>query len=422
MPALRFLWPLAALGVLATLIGKMLAPSIGGITVGLEGLVLQLDRAGGMLSQLFALLAVVATSSLVSLVSQSRSPIALRVFAVMTSSLVALEVIYASGRERVPEVMAVFIAGIVGTLALVAAWDARRAVFSRHAALVLGLLGLGGLLRLAGALLAVRAIATSSVAVGSVAQGLSTAAFVLDGLGALVAAAGLVKRRDPRASAGSDQAPTSSPLLSPMVLLALGLAFVATRYAASAASNEVHPGELLVFRMLDRLVVRPLPTAPLGAQHFVAALSFVMAGLALAVRRPTPALSAVVALALLSRGAVGAPLGAISLSLASMGILLAARDERGLWAALLGADRGRASGGGHGEKAEGRGEEPAAAEGVEAQAEPGAGAQAEPDAELQDGARDGEGERSGDADVRGDGVRAGDAGAGEKVREDGVER
>ncbi|EYF07403.1 hypothetical protein [Chondromyces apiculatus] len=371
LPVLRFLWLLAVLGALATLVGRMIAPSVAGVTVGIEGLVLALDRAGGTLSQLFALFSVVSAVSLVFMVVQTPAPVALRVFAVVATSLAVVEVIVASGRERVPDLMALTSGGVTASLSLLAAWDARRSVFSRQAGLVLGLAGTGALLRVVAALVADSAVSGASLAIGSIARGIATGAFAFDGLAALTAVAGLRKRSEAGGSGGGGGAGSGEPpqqLFSPLILLALALAFVVTRYAAGAGSSEAHPVELLLFRALERLSVRPVPAAPVGAQHFVAALSIVVALLALAARRPTPALSAVVALAMLGRGMVGAPLGSMSLALASLGVVLAARDERGLWAALLGSQARRAPAGGAGQGIRGQG---APEQGVRGQGAPG---------------------------------------------------
>ena len=101
--------------------------------------------------------------------------------------------------------------------------------------------------------------------------------------------------------------------------------------------------EALFRRALDRLLTRPAPVVPLSMQLFVAALSVVVVALALVAPPRLPALGGALALLLVARSAPEVPLGALSLVIAALCIALAARDERGFWAAMLATERERTS-------------------------------------------------------------------------------
>jgi hypothetical protein len=332
LPALGLVRPLAALAVLATLLGRMIAPAAAGIAVGAGKLVRALELTGGALSQLFAVASIVVAMALLGAFARSEAPYGLRVGAILAASFVILIVLNATV-QRVPDLSSALIAVIAALLALGAAWDARRAPFARPVALALGLVGLGALARLGGVALAIRAADGPRPALAGPARGFATAGFVIDGLAVLIAVAALAARGKPRDPKGDDGNP--SPLARPATILALVVAFLLTRQALAGGGEDATAFDVLLRRALDRLLPRPAPLLPVPAQIFAAALSLVAAISALIARRDVPALSGALALVLVARSAPDAPLGALSLVIAAFSVALAARDDRGLWAAIL---------------------------------------------------------------------------------------
>ncbi len=329
VPALRLVWPLAALALGATILGRMVAPAAVGVAVGTGLLVRALEIAGDVLSQLFAVFAVCVGAALLGAMARSHAPYALRIGAILAGSFVMLIVLHAT-IERVPGSSSALIGVLAAALAIGAAWDAWRAPFARPAALVVGLTGAGALIRLMGVALAIRAADAPSPGLAGPARGFATAAFVVDGLSILVAVAALAPRRRAAAEEGSPL-----PLASPLVLLALVLSFLAARQGLAGGREDAGTVDLIVRRALDRLLARPAPLFPIGAQLFAAALALLAALVLLAARREVAALAGALALALVARSAPDAPLGALSLVIAATGLALAARDDRGLWAAIL---------------------------------------------------------------------------------------
>ncbi|WP_437768252.1 hypothetical protein WMF27_14655 [Sorangium sp. So ce281] len=339
LPVLALIRPLAVLALLAMILGRMVAPAMVGLAVGIERAVHTIELAGAGASQLFAIGAIVVAMALISAVVRSRVPYALRIGAIVAGSFVILVVLHATV-QRVPDLSAALIGVSAAILALGSAWEALRVPFVRPVAAALGLVGASALVRLAGVLLAVWANDRGSKALAGATSSVATAAFALDALAVLAATVALGAGREARPR---DAEPPRPRLVSPFSLVALASALFATRAALAGAADDASMVEALVRRALDRLLTRPAPVVPLSIQLFVAALSVVIVALALVAPPRLPALGGALALLLVAGSAPEVPLGALSLVIAALCIALAARDERGLWAAMLANERERTS-------------------------------------------------------------------------------
>ncbi|WP_437281808.1 hypothetical protein WME90_15020 [Sorangium sp. So ce375] len=339
LPVLAFIRPLAVLALLAMILGRMLAPAMVGLAVGIERAVHLVELAGAGASQLFAIGAIVIAMALISAVVRSRVPYALRIAAIVAGSFVILVVLHATV-QRVPDLSAALIGVSAAILALGSAWEALRVPFVRPVAAALGLVGASALVRLTGVLLAVWANDRGSKALAGATSSVATAAFALDALAVFAAAVALGASRDARPRDGEPPRPR---LVSPLSLVALASALFATRAALAGAADDASMVEALFRRALDRLLTRPAPVVPLSMQLFVAALSVVVVALALVAPPRLPALGGALALLLVARSAPEVPLGALSLVIAALCVALASRDERGFWAAVLANERERTS-------------------------------------------------------------------------------
>ncbi|CAN93055.1 MULTISPECIES: hypothetical protein [Sorangium] len=339
LPVLALVRPLAVLALLAMILGRMVAPAMVGLAVGIERAVHTIELAGAGASQLFAIGAIVVAMALISAVVRSRVPYALRIGAIVAGSFVILVVLHATV-QRVPDLSAALIGVSAAILALGSAWEALRVPFVRPVAAALGLVGASALVRLAGVLLAVWANDRGSKALAGATSSVATAAFALGALAVLAATVALGAGREARTR---DAEPPRPRLVSPLSLVALASALFATRAALAGASDDASMVEALFRRALDRLLTRPAPVVPLSMQLFVAALSVVVAALALVAPPRLPALGGALALLLVAGSAPEVPLGALSLVIAALCIALAARDERGFWAAMLANERERTS-------------------------------------------------------------------------------
>ncbi|WP_437818798.1 hypothetical protein [Sorangium sp. So ce1078] len=340
MPVLRLIRPLAVLALLAMLLGRMLAPAMVGLAVGIERAAHTVELAGAGASQLFAIGAIVIAMALIGAVVRSRVPYALRIASIVAGSFVILVVLHATV-QRVPDLSAALIGVSAAILALGSAWEALRVPFMRPVAAALGLVGASALVRLTGVLLAVWANDRGSKALAGATSSVATAAFALDALAVLVATVALGAGREARPRDAEQPRPR---LVSPLSLAALASALLATRAALAGAADDASMVETLFRRALDRLLTRPAPVVPLSMQLFAAALSVVIVALALIAPPRLPALGGALALLLVARSAPEVPLSALSLVIAALCVALASRDERGFWAAVLATERERTSG------------------------------------------------------------------------------
>lgn len=319
MLVLRLVLPLAILGVLALIFGRLLGPSWAGIAVGMGRVIFVMEVIGGALTQLFAMAAIVLTMAQLLALTGSRSSHLVRILAVVAGGLAIIVTLFSSAM-RVPG-LSLGVVGVASSVfALASAWEAFRAPFARRAVLVLGLIGAAGAVRLASIGLAVLAASRASSSLASVARGVATGAFAIDVLALFAAMAVL--------------ASNGKKITSPISTGALVVAFLATRQAMAGSADDAGMVSLLLRRAATRFLTRPELFVPFQVQFFVGFLAVFAAVGALFGRGQIPALAGALALALVARGSPDTPLGALVLVVASMSVVLAARDDRGLWAAI----------------------------------------------------------------------------------------
>lgn len=330
LPILRLVPPFAALAIAASILGRAVGPSMVGVGVGLGRVIGAVQLAGSVLSQVLAVAAIVLAMGEILVASRSRMPAAVRLGSIGLGGGVLLVCFLASSRrESLPAPLVALMSVAAISLALLAGATARKPLFSRAAGMVLGLVGVGALLRFAAVVLAFEAVSPKSADLAGPARALATAGF-LAGLAALaIAAAWIAARSRKLASAG-----TLVPLL---------LAVFLTQKALHADGDDAGPLSVLVRRAVDLLMARPLPLLPVGFQIFVTLLAPLLAVAAVASRPARgasaaalapPAMGAAIALALLVRDATEMPLGALVLVIAALTTALAAHDSRGVWDAI----------------------------------------------------------------------------------------
>jgi hypothetical protein len=341
MSILRLVRPFAMIALFAVLLGRAIGPAVVGIGVGMNGLIASVDYAGKIASQLFAMLAIVFAISEILAVSRSRLPAMVRLGAPGLGGVVILvSLLAAPRREMLPALMVGLMVLCASALALLSAGSALRAPFARAAAIVVGLVGLAGVVRLLAVGLAYQAVEPgwSRLALG--AKSVATVGLLLELGAAFIATAWIAAR--------------ARKLTSPATLVVLGLALLFTRQALRADLDDASIFSLFLRRAAERLVTRPEPFLPPGLSIFLAFLAPLVAGATLLLRsapppreegsgqpaRPSvapvpPAVRAALALALLVRGAPEMPVSGLLLVIAALSVALAARDERGVWDAIF---------------------------------------------------------------------------------------
>lgn len=311
--------PFAAFALVAVLMGRAIGPSVAGSGVGLSDVVNGLERGGAILSQAYALFGTLALLLLAYVVAFGRWPLAVRVVSTSLAGLVALLVLGAAPSPA-SSLSRLLLGLAAALLALIAAWSVRRAPLARGLALALGAVGLAAALRLLAVTLAAICTTSPVALTHALFTALSLSAGVLDALAVGIAALAL------------SPTPTAGRLLRPATALAVIAAFILTRYALVGTDAQGFAA-VLVRRSVARLVIEPgFGFTTLGV--FVTSLAVVVAATALVRSATMPALSAIFSMLVLVRGTPDVPLAGLTLALAALGALVAAHDERALWAEL----------------------------------------------------------------------------------------
>jgi hypothetical protein len=335
IPILRLVPPFAILAIVASLIGRAIGPSMEGRAVGLGRTIEAVKLSGGVLSQVLAVAAIVLAMGEILVVSRSRVPAAVRLGSIGLGGAVVLVCFLASPwRESLPDALVLLMSLSAVAFALLAGASALKASFSRAAGLILLLVGADSLLRLVAVGIASQSRGAAGGRLEVVARAVATAGFVAGVVALAVAAAWIASRSRKLASAGT--------------LVPLAIALFLTQKARSADGDDAGAFSVLVHRIVERLILRPLPMAPVAFQIFIALLAPLLAIAALASRPARgasaaalapPSVGAAIALALLMRDAADMPLGALALVIASLTVAIAAHDERAVWEAIAPANR-----------------------------------------------------------------------------------
>jgi hypothetical protein len=316
---LQFVQPIAAFAVIAMILGRAIGPSIRGVAVGFGRVSDVFERIGFAVSQMFLIAATVFAMALGLTALRTRLPAHVRYGGIVAGGAVIL-VTMSAAASPVPAPSSVLIGAAASVLALVVAVDAVRAPFARSVALALGLVGVGGLLRIVAVLLAARAPGGTSLNLKRIAEAVSGMGLLFDS-GAMVMTVGFIASR-------------TKKLTSPSTIVAMALALLGTRLVLASSHDDASALSVLLGRVTRAFVLRPEPLGPATLITFVTLLAPALAMAALVSRSRVPAFSGALALALLARGAPDVPLCALALVIASLSTALAARDQRGMWTAL----------------------------------------------------------------------------------------
>jgi len=322
---LTLIRPLAAMSVVAMLLGRAFCPSAAGMSVGMERLTERIMTIGYGISLFFAICASVVLVLEIFAVSRGEFAWPFQLCAVPIGGFVIVVTLIAA--YAVTSTSAALVGVCGASFALIAAWDGLRAPFARAAAAVVGLVGAASLIRLVSVGAAVVAVRAGKPPTSvTLARGLATFAFVLDAA-AIAAATTWIASRSRRVA-------------TPATIVAVIAAFVLTRQVLLLDPGEVGPLGHVLRRGVERLLTRPEPFIPMPIRAFVALLAPLVAAAALLAHGRVPALSGAVALALVVGSSAEMPLGAMCLLIASFTLALAARDDRGVWDMIMASPAG----------------------------------------------------------------------------------
>jgi hypothetical protein len=311
---LEFVRSIAIVAVVVVLIGRAFGSSLRGLAVGLGKHAERLEFLGATLSKSFLILGTIVSLGLVLAILRARVSAFVR-FAVLTCGGLVMLATLPSMAFRMSEETLAISGGMACAIAIIAAWSSIRVPLARAAAVILGGIALGGVMRVLAIVLLTRDHAPSGFRL--IAQILSTVGLVFD-TSAMVVAVGFVAVQNRKPS-------------SPATIVALGAALVATRLAMGGAAEDAGFVSIIFDRGSRALLMRP---EPLVSQVVVTFFAFAAPALAIAVLVTptlTPALSGAIALALLAHGAPDVPLCGLMLLIASVATILTSHDHRGIW-------------------------------------------------------------------------------------------
>lgn len=324
---------LAILGVAALVFGRFVAPALPGSGVGMARVVRSFELLGSVLSQLFAVSLLVGLSTALIHTANTNIPPWVRLLAMTIATYAALVVVGgAATTDRAPETSALVAALGAGSFAILAALASRASRVARLAALGVGLVGAAAVVRALGGLAilhAAKLLSPSSLV--TIGRTTATAGAVLVAVAVALAVVYIGRAAGPEAEPSAAARPS---LWSPVTLIVLVLAIVCARQAAMGGAADAGAISVLLKRAADRFLVQPEPYMRAPIRLFLGFLTPLVAIALLTVRR-VRTLTAALCLAIVAADVTDAPLGPLTLLLASLGVLLVARSGHVLWSALV---------------------------------------------------------------------------------------
>lgn len=322
---LRSAWLLRTAGIAAVaagIFGVILAPGLRGNAS--EHAVVWAEWTTAALSCfLVSVIGALMLDGAIELALATSLPAAPRVTLVAGSAAVAL--LAGPGlRERVPPLIAVLIAGAAAVTSLAGAYASARAPHTRAVACVLFAFAVAAIARLGAWELATRAGDTANVPLFHWSERLATTGVLLEASGQVVAVMWL-----------STRGRTTGQLAS---FVALVGAAAVTWGVAHGTRSGAAPWEAIAHTALADAPGMPPPYGLDALATFLVPASLLLALVAAAQPGQVVAVVAAMGLALVSRGALDAPLRALCVVVAAQWATLACVDERAMWQTLV-ADR-----------------------------------------------------------------------------------
>jgi hypothetical protein len=277
------------------------------------------ERIGTTLSYLLALLAAAFIfRAAYELIKPQRMAVLPR-FIVAGLAVIGCALASPALGTRLPQPIAVGIVVLTCAMALASSFLAVRALHTRAAGLVVGILAITGLLRMIAWYSLTRGVEDANPSRYGLGLSLATGAAIGEALAYLVAALWLATRGGPSGKV--------------LVNVALALAIFLTWTSGGAPTDTGFRS--VVQTAMAEAVASGLPTASPTLTHFLVAASIFLGGAFVAQRRQAPLVVGALALSIFSRGMLDVPLRSFMMVAGSIGLVLAASDERTMWTQLL---------------------------------------------------------------------------------------
>ncbi len=314
--------PMAVLALLATVIAQSVAPAIKGVAMGMGRVIDGIDVAAGIVSHLLAIATTALAIGLILLIARDRKiNILVRILLIAQTAVILILGVPAA-RFRLSAFACFFIGLVACGLALVSSLEGMRQPRSRAPGLVLAVTTIAALLRMIPA-------AILSLSEPARAESFQPLASLLASVSAVVFGAAVFMTLAWLAARGRR-------LVAPVSTIVLAASMVLTWGALRGEKPDAPAWTLFLSRAMTELVPDPTTLLPQFVVFFIAALAPLTAVAAISSRRQIPAVLGALALTVTAGSAPDVPGRALILALASLSVVLASRDDRGMWAALIG--------------------------------------------------------------------------------------
>jgi len=320
--ASRLIRPIAVLAVFSMILAQAVAPAIKGVAMGLGRLIDTIDVAAGVGSHLLAIGTTALSIGLVLLIARDKRIHILARILLIAQTAVILILGVPAARFRLSAFACFFIGLVACGLAFVAASEGMRQPRSRAAGLVLAMTAIAALVRMIPAALLALSDPARAARWTSMASALSTFSAVMFGGAVFVTLAWLASR--------------AKRMVSPGSLFVMVGALSLTWGAVRGTRPQAPSWALFLSRAVAELTPEPLSRLPQFAEAFLVGLAPLTALAVLLSPRQIPAVAGALALTLTAGAVPDVPGRALILALASLSVVLASRDDRGMWAALIG--------------------------------------------------------------------------------------
>lgn len=304
--------PVAWVGLVASLSGRAIAPSLHGSGQGLDRVIAYVDFGAGFATFFFAILALVAASlQLVHTAREPRLGLLYRAL-VIGFGTVIVSLVTPAMPLRLPDRGILITATSSAFVALIAARQGLSSPRTRALGFVLAGVGSSALLHLGALHLSASPLPRTLL----FSRGLATASVALDGLSLFVAFAWLSTRAKSRISW-----PTT---------IALCLAMVAFWGAQKGTLEDASFWQIVAERSVARLSVGPASFVLPAVEQLFEIAALALAGAALFVRGQAAPVTASLSLLLMARPMTDVPIAATAVTLAALttGLKSAAGSER----------------------------------------------------------------------------------------------
>lgn len=282
--------------LVATVLGRGLAPALPGSTAGIGPLIVGVEQLGAFASQFMAVMGVATCIRLLLATIECRSYL-FRPVAIITCAAALPIIISSSSRHLAPAWLMALMA-LSAALALVASLPVLRAEHSRAAGLVLLTVTCGSIVSAAGRIIAIYASHHVHASLFSLARGIATAGLLLDTISVVLVAFWLARRWR----------------YGIVLVVALWSAAAVTAWSGTQPHGAT---SLVVERALTALTAHPDPFIGSGFRYFVELCAILFGAVTLWFQAPT-AMGAALCFALLARVSGDVPLCALMLILAAL--------------------------------------------------------------------------------------------------------